>query len=159
MHAINRITSIVNYKSINLSNRDSSRACVHGLGASPNHASREAPQQHLAAINITQWFKQFYRAKKNMTAARAARNLTEDLWRRDWGCAAQCFPWEFCRTPTTRRCCGAAWKTRLRGLCCRGLGAFTWGSRGREGRAAGGMTPWELLPLLGERRMGYCIHG
>jgi hypothetical protein len=89
MHAINRITSIVNYKSINLSNPDSSRACVHGLGASPNHASREAPRQHLAAINITQWFKQFYRAqKKNTTAARAARNLTEDLRRRGWGCAA-----------------------------------------------------------------------
>jgi hypothetical protein len=50
MHAINRITSIVNYKSINLSNPDPSRACVHGLGASPNHALREAPRQHLARI-------------------------------------------------------------------------------------------------------------
>nr|ACR34881.1 unknown [Zea mays] len=52
MHAINRITSIVNHKSINLSNSDSSCACVHGLGASSNHASREAPRQHLAVFDV-----------------------------------------------------------------------------------------------------------
>jgi hypothetical protein len=76
MHAINRITSIVNHKSINLSNSDSGCTCVHGLGASPNHASREASRQRLATINITQWFNSFTAHKKNMAAVRAARNLT-----------------------------------------------------------------------------------
>jgi hypothetical protein len=88
MHAINRNTSIVNHKSINLSNSDSGCTCVHGLGASPEQASRAAPRQCLAAISITQWFNSFTTHKKNMTAVRAARNLTEDLRRRGWGCAA-----------------------------------------------------------------------
>jgi hypothetical protein len=64
MHAINRNTSIVNHKSINLSNSDSGCTCVHGLGASPKQASRAVPRQRLAAINITQWFNSFYRAQK-----------------------------------------------------------------------------------------------
>jgi hypothetical protein len=59
MHAINRNTSIVNHKSIDLSNSDSGCTCVHGLGASPKQASRAAPRQRLAAINITRWFKHF----------------------------------------------------------------------------------------------------
>jgi hypothetical protein len=59
MHAINRNTSIVNHKSINLSNSDSGCTCVHGLGASPEQASHAAPRQRLAAINITQWFNSF----------------------------------------------------------------------------------------------------
>jgi hypothetical protein len=119
MHAINRNTSIVNHKSINLSNSDSGCTCVHGLGASPGQASRAAPRQRLAAINITQWFNSFTVHKKNMTSVRAARNLTEDLRRRGWGCAVQDFPWAFCRTPTTRRCCGAGGKLGCAVLRCR----------------------------------------
>jgi hypothetical protein len=65
MHAINRNTSIVNHKSINLSNSDSGCTCVHGLGASPKQASCAAPRQRLAAINITQWFNSFTAHKKN----------------------------------------------------------------------------------------------
>jgi hypothetical protein len=65
MHAINRNTSIVNHKSINLSNSDSGCTCVHGLGASPKQAPRAAPRQRLAAINITQWFNSFTAHKKN----------------------------------------------------------------------------------------------
>jgi hypothetical protein len=79
MHAINRITLIVNNKSINLSNSDSSRACIHSLGASPNHASREAQRQHLAAINNTQRFKHFYQVLEIQKQWDTSEGLTKDF--------------------------------------------------------------------------------
>jgi hypothetical protein len=35
------------------------------LGVSPNHASREAQRQHLAAIKNTQWFEHFIKHPKS----------------------------------------------------------------------------------------------
>jgi hypothetical protein len=152
MHAINRNTSIVNHKSINLSNSDSGCTCVHGLGASPEQASRVAPPQRLAAISITQWFNS--RAQKNMTAVRAARNLTEDLRRRGWGCAAS--------TRATTRDEGGGDRTGgllQRVACCafcrtagghhdeqRGRGLTVWGG-GVAQRRCTGRRPWRGSPL------------
>jgi hypothetical protein len=141
MHAINRNTSIVNHKSINLSNSDSGCTCVHGLGASLKQASRAAPRQRLAAINITQWFNNFTVHKK-MTAVRAARNLTEDLRRRGWGCVAS----------TRATTCDEGSGDRTGGLLqrtaccafCRTTGGHHDEQRGR-GLAAGiSGRPWEL---------------
>jgi hypothetical protein len=120
MHAINRNTSIVNHKSINLSNSDSGCTCVHGLGASPKHASRAAPRQRLAAINITQWFNSFTAHKKNdsskgseeshrgLTASRTGLRKTANARRPSTAC---------CPRGSTKQRAGSA--QRCRGCCAK----------------------------------------
>jgi hypothetical protein len=99
-----------------------------------------------------------------MTATRAARNLTEDLRRRGWGCAAQCFPRAFCQTPMAHRCGGAAGKTLVARCCTTGRGSRAEALRrapamerltiGAEGRGLPTGFPWKKWGAWNNRGRG-----